>query len=275
MQVSLTSFTTLNALTSLMYMMIISSPCLITSLSLLSLNLGPSHSLAFFSRHCHSRASSNPTKISDQPCSPPHSSHASRPQHSYPSPHSPHSYRSPQLPHSFRSYYSPRYTLPYKHLGLSGIRDIYPHEMKKVRWFIDECHDVSRLYGFEEYLPPLVERFKDVNESDVDDVTKQTYRFIDRGGNSVAIRPEVTQGMARMVTQWTHASHDLPHSPFPRIVFPLCWYTLGSCFRYEKTGFCRRREHLQWNVDVIGEKSLRAEAKVIQVLTEMIWRLFE
>jgi histidyl-tRNA synthetase len=83
-------------------------------------------------------------------------------------------------------------------------------------------------------------------------VTQQLYNFVDKGGRSVALRPEMTPSLARMVMAQKGG-----------LSLPLKWYSIPQCWRYERMTRGRRREHFQWNMDVWGVQDVTAEAELI------------
>ncbi|KAL4191155.1 hypothetical protein AMTRI_Chr07g79290 [Amborella trichopoda] len=91
---------------------------------------------------------------------------------------------------------------------------------------------------------------------------RELYNFEDKGGRRVALRPELTPSLARLVIQKGKA---LP--------LPVKWFTIGQCWRYERTTRGRRREHYQWNMDIIGVQGVAAEAELIFSIVILFKRL--
>ena len=85
-----------------------------------------------------------------------------------------------------------------------------------------------------------------------EEITDQIYVFQDKSGRDLALRPEVTPSLVRMLS--ADAGQHL---------FPAKWWTIAQCFRYEKMGKGRRREHYQWNLDIVGAESILAEAWIL------------
>ena len=119
--------------------------------------------------------------------------------------------------------------------------------------------------GFEQYKTPLldpVELYE--NKSSDEIISEQTYRFTDRGGREVLLRPEITPGVSAMVTTM-QKSRVLP-APFKG-------FTVGSVFRYEKPQKGRAREHIQFNADIFGVDAVWADTEVIEVIFDALMRM--
>ena len=128
-------------------------------------------------------------------------------------------------------------TQPYK-----GARDFYPEDMRVRNYIFDNWRKVCRKYGYEEYDGPFLESF-DIYaaKSGEELVNEQLYSFEDRGKRKVAIRPEMTPTLARMVSQ-----------QYGELVNPIRWFSIPNLWRYEKPQKGRLREHFQLNVDIFG-----------------------
>ncbi|KAL5983201.1 hypothetical protein ACLOJK_017285 [Asimina triloba] len=124
-----------------------------------------------------------------------------------------------------------------------GTRDFPPEEMRLRNWLFQNFRDVSRLFAFEEVDFPVLESEALFVRKAGDEITEQLYSFEDKGGRRVALRPELTPSLAR-----------------------LCW-------RYERTTRGRRREHYQWNMDIIGVPGVVAEAELIFAIVTLFKRL--
>ncbi|NTV30669.1 histidine--tRNA ligase [candidate division WWE3 bacterium] len=141
--------------------------------------------------------------------------------------------------------------------GYRGTRDFYPSEMAKLRYIFDVWSRVSKRYGFEEYLAPLLENWdlyaaKNVSGEEI--VNEQLYWFEDRGGRKVAIRPEMTPSVSRMVA-----------GRLQELIKPVRWYSIANFMRYEKPQRGRVREFFQLNVDLFGDDSILADAEIIEI----------
>ena len=138
---------------------------------------------------------------------------------------------------------------PYK-----GTRDFYPHEMRLRNWFFGVIRDVLENAAFDEYNGPMLESLDlYIAKSGEEIANKQTYNFVDRGDRSVAIRPEMTPTVARMVAA---KMNDLS--------FPLRWFSIPNMYRYEATQRGRLREFWQLNVDIFGCDTYEADLDVIE-----------
>jgi len=138
--------------------------------------------------------------------------------------------------------------------GLPGFRDFYPPEMRVRRWIEDAWHRASRAAGFEEWDGPVLEPLELFTAKSGPEIVKQLYAFRDQGEREVALRPEMTPSLARVVAA---RGAGLPK--------PLKWYCVPQNFRYERPQRGRGREFLQWNADVIGASEAAADAEVIAV----------
>jgi histidyl-tRNA synthetase len=111
------------------------------------------------------------------------------------------------------------------------------------------------LHGFQEYDAPVLESEELYTRKQGEEITQQLYNFKDKGDRKVALRPEMTPSLARMVMS---RAGVLP--------MPIKWYSIPQCWRYERTQRGRGREHYQWNVDIWGTDAISADAELISVL---------
>ncbi|MCW5876578.1 MAG: histidine--tRNA ligase [Anaerolineales bacterium] len=136
-----------------------------------------------------------------------------------------------------------------------GTQDYYPEEMAVRTWLYAKMREVSEAFGYEEYDGPFLERFElYAAKSGAELVEKQSYVFEDRGGEKVALRPELTPTLARMVAARQR-----------QLSYPLRWWSFGPFWRYERPQKGRSREFFQWNIDLIGEDSPEADAELAAV----------
>jgi len=135
---------------------------------------------------------------------------------------------------------------------VKGTRDFYPPEMAVRNWIIDGWKKVSVRNGFEEYDGPIFEYLKMFQIKSGDEIVEQLFSLQDRGGRDLALRPEITPTLARMVNQ---RINSLPK--------PIKWFSVPRLFRAERPQKGRLREFFQWNIDIIGEDSVLADAEVI------------
>src|SRR6185503_16259880 len=141
-------------------------------------------------------------------------------------------------------------TQPYK-----GTRDFYPDEMRHRRWMFGRLRKAVESFGFEEYDGPMLEPF-DLYAAKTGEeiVNQQLYWMMDRGERKIAVRPEMTPTLARMVAG---KINELPR--------PVRWYSIPNLWRYERPQRGRLREHWQLNVDVLGGDPLLADLEILQV----------
>jgi histidyl-tRNA synthetase len=135
---------------------------------------------------------------------------------------------------------------------VKGTRDFYPPDMARRNWIIDGWKKVSVRNGFEEYDGPIFEYLKMFQIKSGDEIVDQLFSFKDRGGRDLALRPEITPTLARMVNQQINS---LPK--------PIKWFSVPRLFRAERPQKGRLREFFQWNIDIIGTDDVRADAEVI------------
>ncbi|MCK5850126.1 MAG: histidine--tRNA ligase [Kiritimatiellae bacterium] len=133
-----------------------------------------------------------------------------------------------------------------------GMRDFYPEDMTIRNAIFDAWTTAAQQFGFSNYDACIVETLDLLRRKSGEEIDKQIYAFQDKSGRDLALRPEMTPTLARMVA-----------ARQPTLTFPLKWFTIAQCFRYERTTRGRKREHYQWNMDIIGEDEVSAEVEVI------------
>lgn len=141
--------------------------------------------------------------------------------------------------------------------GVRGTRDFYPEDMRVRNWLFERFHSAALSHGFEEYDAPVLETEELYTRKSGEEITQQLYNFEDKGGRKVALRPEMTPTLARMVMARSGA-----------LALPIKWYSIPQCWRYERTQRGRGREHYQWNVDIWGAEGVEADAELISVLVQ-------
>ena len=141
--------------------------------------------------------------------------------------------------------------------GVRGTRDFYPEDMRVRNWLFERFHSAARAHGFEEYDAPVLETEELYTRKAGEEITQQLYNFEDKGGRKVALRPEMTPSLARMVMERAGA-----------LALPIKWYSIPQCWRYERTQRGRGREHYQWNVDIWGMDGVEADAELLSVLVQ-------
>ena len=133
-----------------------------------------------------------------------------------------------------------------------GTRDFYPEEMAIHNWICDRWKAISQRNGFVEYDGPIFEYLQLYTQKSGDEIASQLFSLTDRGGRELAIRPEMTPTLARMVNQKINA---LPK--------PIKWFSIPRLCRAERPQKGRLREFYQWNIDIIGSDHLLADAESI------------
>jgi histidyl-tRNA synthetase len=146
-------------------------------------------------------------------------------------------------------------TQPYK-----GTRDFYPDDMAVQRFMFDTMSRVVESYGYREYDGPMLEPFElYAAKSGEELVNQQLYWLIDKGERKLAIRPEMTPTLARMVAGKIH-----------ELARPIRLYSIPNLWRYERPQRGRLREHWQLNVDVLGGDALLADAEILTLALHLM-----
>ena len=133
-----------------------------------------------------------------------------------------------------------------------GTRDFYPQDMAWHRHLVDAWRRVSIRHGFEQVEGPVYEYLDLYKVKSGEGIVSELFHFEDRGGRQLAIRPEFTPTLARMVAQKASA--------LPR---PIKWFATPNLCRAERPQRGRLREHWQWNIDLLGIESALADAEII------------
>jgi histidyl-tRNA synthetase len=143
--------------------------------------------------------------------------------------------------------------------ALPGFRDFYPEQLATRNYLMSVWRDVARRYGFVEYDGPPLEPLDLYTKKSGDEIVGQLYTFTDKGDRQVALRPEMTPTLARMVAAKANAMRK-----------PIRWFSVPQLFRYERQQKGRLREHFQLNVDIIGEASVAADAELLAVAIDVM-----
>ena len=159
---------------------------------------------------------------------------------------------------------------PYK-----GTRDFFPinslinsvsgdlHFMERQQFIFSKIQETLTVYGFSQYENSVIESAESFKiKSGGDLAGLQMYDFIDKGGREICLRPELTLSLARMVAD-----------KFGQLRFPLRWYTIGNCFRYERPQKGRTREFYQAEVNIIGPKPGGADLEILILAVEIMRNL--
>src|SRR3954452_11066308 len=150
---------------------------------------------------------------------------------------------------------------------LPGFRDFYPEPLPHPdvwsadarQYIFDRWRSVARSYGFREYDGPPLETLELFTTKSGDEIVGQLYNFVDKGQRAIALRPEMTPTLARMI-----AAHERNYKK------PIKWFAIPQLFRYERQQKGRLREHFQLNADIIGEPDTAADAELIALLIDSL-----
>ncbi|XP_049848618.1 uncharacterized protein LOC126315408 [Schistocerca gregaria] len=143
-----------------------------------------------------------------------------------------------------------------------GARDFYPEDMVVREWLFEQFRSVASSFCFQPYDAPILEPADLYSRKAGEDITKQMYTFKDKEDYNVTLRPEMTPSLARMLLKRGKA-----------ILFPIRWYTIAQCWRFETMTLGRKREHYQWNMDIFGVKAVTAEVELLAAITCLLSRL--
>jgi histidyl-tRNA synthetase len=143
--------------------------------------------------------------------------------------------------------------------ALPGFRDFFPDEAALRNHIFAVWRDVATRYGFEEYDGPPLEPLELYTAKSGEEIVEQLYAFTDKGGRQVALRPEMTPTLARMVAARAQGLKK-----------PIRWFSMPQLFRYERQQRGRLREHFQLNMDIIGEPGPLADAELIAAAIDVM-----
>ncbi len=150
---------------------------------------------------------------------------------------------------------------------LPGFRDFYPEPLPHTdvwsadarQYIFNAWRKAARIYNFREYDGPPLEPLELFTTKSGDEIVGQLYNFTDKGERNIALRPEMTPTLARMV-----AAHERQYKK------PIKWFAIPQLYRYERQQKGRLREHFQFNADIIGEKDPAADAELIALLIDTL-----
>jgi histidyl-tRNA synthetase len=143
--------------------------------------------------------------------------------------------------------------------ALPGFREFYPAELALRAYVFRTWRSVATRYGFEEYDGPPLEPLELYTGKSGDEIVGQLYNFTDKGEREVALRPEMTPTLARMVAARANGLKK-----------PIRWFSIPQLFRYERQQRGRLREHFQLNCDLIGEPGPLGDAEVIALAVDVL-----
>ncbi|MBR2306353.1 MAG: ATP phosphoribosyltransferase regulatory subunit, partial [Fibrobacter sp.] len=133
-----------------------------------------------------------------------------------------------------------------------GTRDFYPEAQRIQNYIFDTWRQVAESFAYEEYEGPMFEHLELYTGKSGEEIVSQLYNFKDKGDREIALRPEMTPTLARLVIQ---KARELKK--------PFKWFSMPRLFRYEKAQKGRLREFFQLNMDIIGTESIYAEADLL------------
>jgi histidyl-tRNA synthetase len=142
---------------------------------------------------------------------------------------------------------------------LPGFRDFLPKDCAARNYIFTSWREVCRRYGFIEWDGPVLEPTDLYTKKSGPEIVAQLFNFTDKGGREVAMRPELTPTLARVI-----AAHEREFKK------PLKWFSIPQCFRYEKQQRGRLREHFQLNCDIIGEGSRGSDVELIALCVDLL-----
>ncbi len=146
---------------------------------------------------------------------------------------------------------------------VKGTREFYPEDMAFRTWIGNQMRAVSESFAYQEYDGPFLEKLDLYAAKSGEELVKeQSFVFQDRGGSEVALRPELTPSLARMVAQRQN-----------QLSYPLRMWSFGPFWRYEQPQKGRTREFFQWNIDLIGVNSYQADAELLAVAASFFKRV--
>src|SRR3954471_11990419 len=143
--------------------------------------------------------------------------------------------------------------------ALPGFREFYPELFAERAYLAAVWRDVARRFAFVEYDGPPLEPLELYTKKSGDEIVGQLYNFTDKGGRDVALRPEMTPTLARMVAAHANALKK-----------PIRWFSVPQLFRYERQQRGRLREHFQLNCDLIGEPGPLGDAEIIALAIDVM-----
>ena len=143
--------------------------------------------------------------------------------------------------------------------SLPGFRDFLPEECARRNYIFARWREVACRYSFVEWEGPPLEATELYKKKSGAEIVDQLFNFTDKGEREVALRPELTPTLARVV-----AAHDREFKK------PLKWFSIGQFFRYEKQQRGRLREHFQLNCDILGEAGLAADIELVALCIDVL-----
>jgi histidyl-tRNA synthetase len=139
--------------------------------------------------------------------------------------------------------------------AVKGTRDFYPETMAFRNWLYGQVRSISERFGYQEWEAPILERLELYAAKSGEELVKeQAFVLKDRGGDELALRPELTPSLARMIAQHQGSLN-----------LPVRWFSYGPFWRYERPQRGRTREFFQWNIDLLGSDNPNADGEIISI----------
>src|SRR5687768_3232804 len=146
--------------------------------------------------------------------------------------------------------------------ALPGFRDFYPEQLAERAYLMSVWRQVMQRYAFVEFDGPPLESLDIYRKKSGDELVGQLYAFTDKGDREVALRPEMTPTLARMVAARASSLRK-----------PVRWFSIPQLFRYERQQKGRLREHFQLNADIVGEQGVTADAELVSLALDVMREL--
>src|SRR5438552_3473729 len=143
--------------------------------------------------------------------------------------------------------------------ALPGFRDFLPQNCGARNYIFTCWREISQRYGFVEWDGPILEPTELYKKKSGVEIVDQLFNFADKGEREVAMRPELTPTLARVI-----AAHEREFKK------PLKWFSIGRFFRHEKQQRGRLREHFQLNCDIVGETALSADIELLALCIDVL-----
>ncbi|MCX6936312.1 MAG: histidine--tRNA ligase [Verrucomicrobia bacterium] len=143
--------------------------------------------------------------------------------------------------------------------SLPGFREFYPDALARRNHIFRQWRRAAHAYGFSEYDAPILEPLDLYKAKSGDEIETQLFSFTDKGGREVALRPEMTPTVCRLVGEKANA-----------LKRPIKWFSIGEFYRYERMQKGRGRSFFQLNADIFGEPGIEAETELIALLIQCL-----
>lgn len=143
--------------------------------------------------------------------------------------------------------------------SLPGFREFYPDALARRSHIFRLWRQTATAFGFAEYDAPVLEPLDLYKTKSGDEIEAQLFSFVDKGGREVALRPEMTPTVCRMVGAKANA-----------LKRPIKWFSIAEYYRYERAQKGRERAFFQFNADLFGEPGPEAEIELIGLLIQCL-----